>query len=46
MNWISTGGNGSITDAGDRADSDDAMNGNAVAYDIGSRSAHGRRPDA
>ncbi|MFJ4972887.1 discoidin domain-containing protein [Streptomyces sp. NPDC088755] len=35
MNWISTGGEGSITDAGDRADSDDAMNGNAVAYDIG-----------
>ncbi|WP_369147697.1 discoidin domain-containing protein [Streptomyces sp. R44] len=35
MNWITTGGNGSITSAGTRADSQDAMNGNAVAYDIG-----------
>ncbi|MER5889473.1 discoidin domain-containing protein [Streptomyces sp. NPDC001941] len=35
MNWITTTGNGSITPAGTRADSADAMNGNAVAYDIG-----------
>ncbi|TQK50067.1 uncharacterized protein DUF1929 [Streptomyces sp. SLBN-118] len=35
INWISTSGNGSITPAGTRADSQDAMNGNAVAYDIG-----------
>ncbi|MFH8990165.1 discoidin domain-containing protein [Streptomyces sp. NPDC017940] len=35
MNWISTQGNGSLTAAGTRADSADAMNGNAVAYDIG-----------
>ncbi len=35
INWISTSGNGSITAAGTRADSPDAMNGNAVAYDIG-----------
>ncbi|GHH09593.1 discoidin domain-containing protein [Streptomyces gardneri] len=35
MNWIATGGNGSITPAGTRADSQDAMTGNAVAYDIG-----------
>ncbi|MGW6983709.1 discoidin domain-containing protein [Streptomyces sp. NPDC054932] len=35
MNWISTSGRGSITPAGPRADSQDAMTGNAVAYDIG-----------
>ncbi|PKV89253.1 discoidin domain-containing protein [Streptomyces sp. TLI_146] len=35
MNWITTDGNGSITPAGPRADSADAMNGNAVSYDIG-----------
>lgn len=35
MNWISTTGAGSITSAGTRADSPDAMTGNAVAYDIG-----------
>lgn len=35
MNWISTDGAGSITSAGLRADSQDAMTGNAVAYDIG-----------
>ncbi|HET6860703.1 MAG TPA: discoidin domain-containing protein [Streptomyces sp.] len=35
LNWISTTGNGSITAAGTRADSQDAMNGNAVAYDVG-----------
>ncbi|MFD9794107.1 discoidin domain-containing protein [Streptomyces sp. NPDC059070] len=35
MNWITTAGNGSITPADPRADSADAMNGNAVSYDIG-----------
>ncbi|MFF3212728.1 discoidin domain-containing protein [Streptomyces sp. NPDC002886] len=35
MNWISTTGTGSITPAGTRSDSADAMTGNAVAYDIG-----------
>ncbi len=35
MNWITTSGRGSITSAGTRADSQDAMTGNAVAYDIG-----------
>ncbi|MFD7630399.1 discoidin domain-containing protein [Streptomyces sp. NPDC059851] len=35
MNWISTSGNGSIAPAGNRADSPDAMTGNAVSYDIG-----------
>ncbi|MGG7568890.1 discoidin domain-containing protein [Streptomyces sirii] len=35
LNWISTKGDGTITPAGTRADSKDAMNGNAVAYDIG-----------
>ncbi|MFE2325393.1 discoidin domain-containing protein [Streptomyces sp. NPDC059385] len=35
MNWISTTGTGGITAAGPRADSQDAMTGNAVAYDIG-----------
>ncbi|WP_225804534.1 discoidin domain-containing protein [Streptomyces sp. NK15101] len=35
MHWIATGGNGSITSAGTRADSQDAMTGNAVAYDVG-----------
>ncbi|WP_328738562.1 discoidin domain-containing protein [Streptomyces erythrochromogenes] len=35
MNWISTTGQGGITPAGTRADSQDAMTGNAVPYDIG-----------
>ncbi|MGY2745362.1 hypothetical protein ACVWZ8_002479 [Arthrobacter sp. UYCu723] len=35
MNWISTTGKGSITSAGLRADSPDAMNGDAVMYDVG-----------
>jgi galactose oxidase len=35
MNWITTTGAGSITSAGDRGDSADAMNGNAVMYDVG-----------
>jgi galactose oxidase len=35
MNWITTVGNGSITGAGNRGNSADAMNGNAVMYNIG-----------
>ncbi|MFJ3978171.1 discoidin domain-containing protein [Streptomyces sp. NPDC090021] len=35
MNWISTSGQGAVTPAGTRADSQDAMTGNAVPYDIG-----------
>ncbi|MEH0844874.1 discoidin domain-containing protein [Micromonospora sp. CPCC 205711] len=35
MNWITTSGAGTIVGAGNRADSADAMNGNAVMYDIG-----------
>ncbi len=35
MNLIDTTGNGSVTPAGTRGDSADAMNGNAVAYDTG-----------
>lgn len=34
MNWISTSGNGSIANAGNRGTSADAMNGNAVMYDV------------
>lgn len=33
-NWITTAGNGSITFAGNRGDSADAMNGNAIMYDV------------
>jgi galactose oxidase len=35
MHWITTTGNGTIAPAGARSDSADAMNGNAVMYDIG-----------
>jgi galactose oxidase len=35
MNWITTIGNGTISGAGSRGDSADAMNGNAVMYDVG-----------
>jgi galactose oxidase len=34
MNWITTTGSGAITPAGNRGNSADAMNGNAVYYDI------------
>ena len=33
--WITTTGNGTIVSAGPRSDSPDAMNGNAVMYDVG-----------
>jgi galactose oxidase len=35
MHWITSSGAGTITSAGTRGDSADAMNGNAVMYDIG-----------
>jgi galactose oxidase len=35
MNWISTSGSGTITSAGDRGNSNDAMNGNAIMYNVG-----------
>jgi galactose oxidase len=35
MNWVDTTGRGKVTAAGTRGDSKDAMNGNAVMYDIG-----------
>ncbi len=35
MNWITTKGEGSITGAGRRGSSADAMNGNAVMYGVG-----------
>ena len=35
MNWYSTSGTGGVTPAGNRADDQDAMNGNAVMYDAG-----------
>src|SRR5258708_17156187 len=35
MNWITTTGSGTITGAGNRGTSADAMNGNAVMYDVG-----------
>jgi galactose oxidase len=35
MHWFDTAGNGSVTSAGPRGNDTDAMNGNAVMYDIG-----------
>jgi galactose oxidase len=35
MNWITTKGNGTITGAGRRGTSADAMNGNAILYGVG-----------
>jgi galactose oxidase len=44
MNWITTGGDGSIRSAGTRADAPDMMNGNAVMYDVGKILAVGGAP--
>ncbi|MGY1690636.1 discoidin domain-containing protein [Geodermatophilus sp. SYSU D01105] len=44
MNWITTGGSGSIRSAGTRADAPDMMNGNAVMYDVGRILAVGGAP--
>lgn len=35
MNWITTAGAGTITNAGNRSGATDEMNGNAVMYDVG-----------
>jgi len=35
LNWFGTTGDGSSTPAGSRGDDNDAMNGNAVMYDVG-----------
>jgi hypothetical protein len=45
MNWITTTGAGSITPAGNRGTSADAMNGNAVYYDIDKVITMGGAPD-
>ncbi|CAG2146526.1 RICIN domain-containing protein [Cupriavidus plantarum] len=45
MNWIDTAGNGGVTSAGTRAADGDAMNGNAVLYDIGRIFTVGGAPD-
>ena len=45
MNWISTTGAGSITPAGTRGTSADAMNGNAVYYDTNKVITMGGAPD-
>ncbi|KUM41111.1 discoidin domain-containing protein [Arthrobacter sp. EPSL27] len=45
MNWITTAGDGSITSAGLRADSPDAMNADAVMYDVGKILTVGGSPD-
>jgi len=44
MNWITTKGSGSITGAGNRGTSGDAMNGNAVMYGVGKIVAVGGAP--
>ncbi len=44
MHWFDTAGNGTVTDAGKRASDTDAMNGNAVMYDIGKILAVGGAP--
>jgi galactose oxidase len=44
MHWFDTAGNGTVTDAGKRANDTDAMNGNAVMYDIGKILAVGGAP--
>lgn len=45
MNWMDTAGNGNVTAAGTRAADGDAMNGNAVMYDIGRILTLGGAPD-
>lgn len=44
MHWFDTAGNGSVTAAGNRGTDSDAMNGNAVMYDIGKLLAVGGAP--
>lgn len=45
MHWIDTTGNGSVSAAGTRASDSDAMNGNAVMYDVGKILTVGGAPD-
>lgn len=45
MNWLDTNGDGAVQSAGDRADDDHAMNGNAVMYDVGKILTLGGAPD-
>ncbi|MDR5881914.1 RICIN domain-containing protein [Caballeronia sp. LZ032] len=44
MHWFDTAGNGNVTAAGNRGNDNDAMNGNAVMYDIGKILAVGGAP--
>ncbi|SAK93213.1 oxidase [Caballeronia hypogeia] len=44
MHWFDTAGNGNVTSAGNRGNDNDAMNGNAVMYDIGKILAVGGAP--
>ncbi|CAE6695668.1 RICIN domain-containing protein [Paraburkholderia haematera] len=44
MHWFDTAGGGSVTQAGNRGSDSDAMNGNAVMYDIGKILAVGGAP--
>ncbi|MBC8733514.1 RICIN domain-containing protein [Paraburkholderia sp. UCT2] len=44
MHWFDTAGAGSVTPAGNRGSDTDAMNGNAVMYDIGKILAVGGAP--
>ncbi len=45
MGWYDTAGTGTYTAAGARADDSDAMNGNAVMYDVGKILAAGGSPN-
>jgi len=45
MHWINTSGDGSVVSAGTRGSDTDAMNGNAVMYDINKIIALGGAPD-
>ncbi|KAK44003.1 galactose oxidase [Caballeronia jiangsuensis] len=44
MHWFDTAGNGTVTPAGNRGSDGDAMNGNAVMYDVGKILAVGGAP--
>ena len=45
MHWFDTSGAGTVKNAGKRGDSDDAMNGTAVLYDVGKILTAGGSPD-
>ncbi|SAL04580.1 oxidase [Caballeronia calidae] len=44
MHWFDTAGNGNVTSAGNRGSDGNAMNGNAVMYDVGKILAVGGAP--